>query len=226
MDSKRKTITLLLTGTALLGTVALVVAAKEMNKPGLLAIAGESQPNSERTITITHENRLIGFKYNSSSTLACALFPMSEGLAYGIIETSQSQASVLEKNDEVVFSIWDNQTCYFNINPTFYDGKTITRESQTYTTVKFRHLTQIDITLDAHGDDRVTELKSTIDGYDQGSWDKIEEVEDSFIKYSWKYNDAGDNLPDSKKVKFEPKFEHSEINKAIWCTELVFHYTC
>ena len=58
MKSKTKTAALLLTGTFALGILSLTVVANSVNKSRLMAIAGCSTPNRERTLIINENNRI------------------------------------------------------------------------------------------------------------------------------------------------------------------------
>ncbi len=226
MDSKTKTITLLLTGISLLGITSLLVVMNGTNAKGLTAIASGLNANSERTITINKNNRLIGFKYdnNTSTSNTSPLFPMSEGLAYGIIQTSQNQQAIIENDNDVVLVLWNNQLSEFTINPTYYDDETITRNDVEYTIAKFNHLTQIDLKLDkGNGTDRVLSLKSEVNGDEEGIFTKIAD-EASYVQWSWKRDNADGYLTTTDKLEFSTSMDNN--GKAIWLTEIVFHYSC
>lgn len=226
MDSKSKTVTLLLTGISLLGITSLLVVMNGTNAKGLTAIASGLNANSERTITINKNNRLIGFKYdnNKYTSNTSPLFPMSEGLAYGIIQTSQNQQAIIDNNNDVVLVLWNSQLSEFTINPKYYNDETVTRNDVEYTIAKFNHLTQIDLKLDkGNGSDRVLSLRSEINGDEKGIFTVIAD-EASYIQYSWKKDNEGGFLTTTDEIEFSTSMDNN--GKAIWLTEIVFHYSC
>jgi hypothetical protein len=148
---------------------------------------------------------------------------LSDSGAYGVIRTSQN-ISGIKDSDNAVLILWNMNSMYFEINSTWYDGKVITKDNNVIQTFKFDHLSQIDIKLNkGNGEDRILSLTSEINNSSKGIFNVIDETS-SYIQYSWKPDDKGGFITSTDKVRFEGV--NSSGNKAVWVTDLVFHYTC
>lgn len=203
------------------GTLAVSVATNGISEAPTLGAASGSE--RERTLVINNTSHISDVKVGNRNATTSIVFPFSDGLAYGLIGTTQAQYE-LTPSDNAVLVLWGHNPCEFYINYKYYDGEKFTKDSEELTIVKFNHLSQIDIKLNkGDGTDRLLELTSEVNGDAKGVFAVIEDTS-SYIQYSWKPDNQGGYITTTDELTFKAVAPIS--GKAVWVTDMVFHYMC
>lgn len=222
----KKIILLASTGLVTLSTMAVVL----LGQNDVDFVASKATTNSSRSVTITKDNRILNYYDDGSQNFGGAIFLLDEKLAYGYVETLQSQKDVYQNQNNCIFCLWGDYNagfgCAFYVNiKRFYndDVYSLDKEQKNIVdVVPFRHLIGIDFTLEK-GSDRLTTLRGKHPDHTTGTMTTIEDT-NNYMKYHW--IPQGGYLDSDSNAYFEPDEPFGTEHKALWITEMTFYYDC